>query len=259
MSKYIEYWQKAVPWTFRGEGLTYEQKRKMRYELQDYMIQAIGFESYRSKIVVELGCGGGIDSAEFARNGAEVVSIDFTRTAVEATKSTLEEAGVIHQNIIQADLHNLPLRDSIADCIYSFGVLHHIPDVENVISEVVRIAKERSDVICMLYNRESILYAYSILFLHRNEGVNDEQRLIGLYSERILGCPYTKAYTKEEAVSLFSRYFNEISAKVYYNVVDLPGKRKFKLNIPDEYQLGWHIIVKCRGKKYTALSINNIS
>jgi ubiquinone/menaquinone biosynthesis C-methylase UbiE len=258
MSKYIEYWQKAVPWTFRGEGLTYEQKRRMRYELQDYMIPAVGFESYRSKVVVELGCGGGIDSAEFARNGAEVISIDFTRTAVETAKSTLKEAGV-QPNVIQADLHHLPLRDSIADCIYSFGVLHHIPDVENVVSEVVRIANERSDVICMLYNRESILYAYSILFLHRNEGVNDEQQLLGLYSERILGCPYTKAYTKEEAVSLFSRYFNEVSAKVYYNVVDLPGKRKFKLNIPDEYELGWHIIVKCRGKKGTALSINNIS
>jgi hypothetical protein len=60
-------------------------------------------------------------------------------------------------------------------------------------------------------------------------------------------------------VFLFSRYFNEVSAKVYYNVVDLPGKRKFKLNIPDEYELGWHIIVKCRGKKGTALNINNIS
>jgi len=181
---------------FQRRGVHIRTKRRMRYELQDYMIQAIGFEFYRSKIVVELGCGGGIDSAEFARNGAEVVSIDFTRTAVEATKSTLEEAGIIHQNIIQADLHNLPLRDSIADCIYSFGVLYHIPDVENVISEVVRIANERSDVICMLY-------AYSILFLHRNEGVNDEQQLLGLYSERILGCPYAKAYTKEEAVSLF--------------------------------------------------------
>jgi len=57
----------------------------------------------------------------------------------------------------------------------------------------------------------------------------------------------------------FLRYFSEISAKVYYNVVDLLGKRKFKLNILDEYELGWHIIVKCRGKKYTTLSINNIS
>jgi 2-polyprenyl-3-methyl-5-hydroxy-6-metoxy-1,4-benzoquinol methylase len=177
MSKYIEYWQKAVPWTFEDERLTYEQKRRMRYELQDYMISAIGFESYRSKIVVELGCGGGIDSAEFARNGAEVISIDFTRTAVETTKSTLKEAGV-QPNIIQADLHNLSLRDSIADCIYSFGVLHHIPDVENIINEVVRIAKEQSDVICMLYNRESILYAYSILFLHRN-GVRSCDSVVG--------------------------------------------------------------------------------
>jgi hypothetical protein len=56
MNEYIEYWQNAVSWTFRREGLAYEQERRMRYELQDYMIQAIGFESYRSKIVVELGC-----------------------------------------------------------------------------------------------------------------------------------------------------------------------------------------------------------
>jgi ubiquinone/menaquinone biosynthesis C-methylase UbiE len=248
MSEYIQYWEKAVPWAFKGEGLTYEQKRRMRYELQDYMMSAIGFDSYQSKLVVELGSGAGIDSAEFARNGAEVISIDFTRTAVETTKSTLEQAGV-QPNVIRADLHYLPLRDSIADCIYSFGVLHHIPDVENVLREIVRVAKDKSEVICMLYNRESLLYAYSILFLHRNEGITDEQRLLSLYSERILGCPYTKAYTKDEAISLFSKYFREVSARVYYNVIDLPGRRKFKLNIPDEYELGWHIIVRCRDKK----------
>lgn len=214
------------------------------------MHDAIDFSLYRGKLVVELGCGGGVDSAEFAKNGAEVLSLDFTETAVETTNSILEDAGVM-PNVIQADLHNLPLRSSVADCIYSFGVLHHIPDVDSVIIEIARIAKVHSDVVCMLYNKDSILYAYSILFLHRDEGV-DEQRLVSMYSERILGCPYTKAYTKQEAISLFSGYFESISARVYYNVIDLPGSRKFKLNIPDEYELGWHIIVKCHGKKPTA-------
>ena len=69
ISKYIEYCQKAVPWSFRDEEVTYEQKRRTRYELQGYMIHATGFKSYRSKIVVKFGCEG-IDFAEFAKNGA---------------------------------------------------------------------------------------------------------------------------------------------------------------------------------------------
>jgi hypothetical protein len=65
-----------------------------------------------------------------------------------------------------------------------------------------------------------------------------------MYSERIFGCPYTKAYTKEEAIKLFENYFKNVKASVHYNVIDTLEKRKIKIAIPKDLELGWHIVIK---------------
>src|SRR6266700_8189058 len=90
----LEYWNKNVPWTFTGESLSYEEKRRLRYSLQDYMHSTIAFDSYKSKLVLELGSGGGIDSAEFERYGADIISVDFTETGSRATHALLQNANL---------------------------------------------------------------------------------------------------------------------------------------------------------------------
>ncbi len=242
----LEYWNKNLPWAFLGEDLSYDEKRRLRYSLQDYMRDSIGFDSYKSKLMLEVGSGGGIDSAEFGRNGTEVVSLDFTKSGSSATRDILEKADLPAKVVRSSALH-LPFREECFDCVYSFGVLHHIPEINNVLDETSRILKPDGELVCMLYNRASLLYAYSIVWSHKDEGL-DEDGLLRRYSERMLGCPYTKAFTKQEAMELFHRYFVDVRAQVKYNVIDLPDHRKFKLDIPDRYELGWHIIVKARIK-----------
>ena len=68
--------------------------------------------------------------------------------------------------------------------------------------------------------------------------------LLARYSERKEGNPYTRVYTKAEAEAMFSQYFKSCSVEVRYNVIDLPEQRKVKVSVPDEYELGWHLIVK---------------
>lgn len=240
-NEYVDYWEKAIPWRFTNENRPYEERRKMRYSLQDYMGESIGFERFKGRRVLEIGSGSGIDSAEFARNGAQVVSLDFTASGTQGTASLFKEAALI-PNATRAGAHLLPFRNAAFDCVYSFGVLHHIPDVEPVIREIVRVLRPGGELICMLYNKASLLYAYSILFAHRDES-RDEEQLVSMYSERMLGCPYTKAYTKDEARKLLSPYFEPIEVSVRYNVIDLRDQRKFKLGIPDSYELGWHLII----------------
>src|SRR5207245_5119976 len=104
---------------------------RMRYELQDYMLEAIPFGSFKGKRLLEVGSGSGIDSAEFGRNGAEVVSLDFTETGTTATRDTLNEAGVA-SNVVRADARRLPFREEAFDCVYSFGVLHHVRAVSRI-------------------------------------------------------------------------------------------------------------------------------
>jgi len=243
----IKYWEQSTPMSFVPEKFSYEEKRKFCYSLQDYMHDAFGFADFSGQLVLDLGCGAGIDSAEFARNGAKVVSVDLTRTATELARDLLKESG-LPPLVIQADVKALPFRDQAFDCVYCFGVLHHIPDVETVLAEIHRVLKPDGRVRAMLYHQDSLLYAYSIIYWR---GIKDgllgtltPEQLVSRYSERREGCPYTRAYTKDKARSLFSPWFKQITTEVHFNVLDLPEQRKVKVDISDTCELGWHLIVK---------------
>jgi hypothetical protein len=100
----------------------------------------------------------------------------------------------------------------------------------------------------MLYHRDSLLYAYSIIYWRGvkegNLGKLTPEQLLSRYSERNEGCPYTRAYTKDEAQDLFKKLFKQVTAEVHYNVIDLPDQRKVKVDVPEKYELGWHLVVK---------------
>jgi hypothetical protein len=100
----------------------------------------------------------------------------------------------------------------------------------------------------MLYHRDSLLYAYSIIYWRGiKEGLLKTltpEQLVSRYSERNEGCPYTRVYAREEARALFSRWFQNVAIEVHYNVIDLDEQRKVKIDVPDKYELGWHLIIK---------------
>ena len=255
-----DYWEKATPMNFADERWPYEKKRAFRYDLQDYMHDVFGFDRWAGKKVLEVGCGSGIDAVEFARNGAIVTATDITDNAVKLTKMLAEEAGV-NIKVVQASADKLPFKDDAFDLLYSYGTLHHIPDVDKAMSEIHRVLRPGGTVMAMLYNRDSLLYAYSIIYLHGilhdigdgwlmgsllGNTLLTEDELISRYSERIEGCPYTKVYTKEEARELFERWLRDVEISVHYNVLDMPEQRKVKFEIDDRWELGWHLVVKGR-------------
>lgn len=235
------YWENSTP--FRDFKETYEDRRTFRYQLQDYMHDSFHFEKWNGKKVVEIGCGVGIDSIEFARNGAIVTSCDITQDALSRTMEHAMQAGV-RLRIEQASATQLPFAANTFDLGFSFGVLHHIPDIKTALQEIRRVLVHGGKFMGMFYNRDSLLHAYSIVGEHSDEGLS-EHELECKYSERNLGCPYTHCYRKSELVALFSMVgFNDITVDVRFNVIDLPRQRKVKLQIDDKYELGWHLIVK---------------
>ena len=243
-----DYWNKRTPYTWGS----YKDMRELRYKLQDYMLDTFRFQDFKGKKVLEIGCGSGIDSAEFIKNGADVYATDMTESAVKHTKNLFKKLNFneeVISNVRKVDARNLPFEDNFFDHIYTYGVLHHIPDVKDAVSEIYRVLNPKGSCHVMLYHKNSLLYYYSILYLggikHKgfDEGLNEEQ-LTAKYSEAKENCPYTKVYTREDSYMLFKEAgFENIEVSIKYNVIDTDKIRKIKVdNMPNE--LGWHIIVK---------------
>jgi len=235
-----KYWENRVLYSWGS----YEEMWKLRYGLQDYMLKEFEFDKFRGKKVLEIGCGGGIDSIEFAKHGAIVIATDLTNEAIRVT-SELAKKLDIPLTTRRVDVCHLPFLDNSIDHIHCFGVLHHIPNVEKAISEMYRVLKENGTCYAMLYHKDSILYNYSILFLR---GIQQnyftsysEQEILNKFSEAKDGCPYTKVYTKKEAEILFNT-FRIVNTSIHYNVYDTLTKRKVKFLGPKH--LGWHLVVK---------------
>lgn len=244
-----DFWSRAVPMTFEDQPKSYEEKRIFRYSLQNYMHEEYRFQDFKDKKVLEIGVGSGIDAAEFLRNGANVIGIDFSSNAIRNANLLFKEAKVDGQ-IILADARALPFTDSEFDAVYSYGVIHHIPDIRAVLREVKRVLKPGGLFMGMAYNRDSLLHAYSIIYLHGIlEGLlskgKTELDLASNFSERFTGNPYTALYTANSLTELLENFFKAVTVRTHYNVIDTAEKRKVKFELEGGGEnLGWHLAFK---------------
>ena len=157
--------------------------------------------------LLEVGCGLGTDSRQFARLGAKVVAIDLSKSNALISKRGLEAYG-LEGEVIVADAENLPFRDLSFNLVYSFGVLHHTPDTQRAINEIYRALKQGGSTLIMLYHKGLsyywIILRYGILSLGLLRLPMEK-----LISRRYDHTPLSKMYAKRQAKRLF-RQFSQI-------------------------------------------------
>jgi 2-polyprenyl-3-methyl-5-hydroxy-6-metoxy-1,4-benzoquinol methylase len=123
------WWDERVPIHARSEFYGLEAFR--RGEPRDLGIEAEEVGDVRGLRMLHLQCHFGLTSLTFARLGAEVVGIDFSRPAIELATSLAEEQGLparfVCANVYDA-LDAVVERDF--DVVFaSYGVLAWLPDV----------------------------------------------------------------------------------------------------------------------------------
>jgi ubiquinone/menaquinone biosynthesis C-methylase UbiE len=64
-----------------------------------------------------------------------------------------------------ADAENLPFPSNTFDLGYSWGVLHHTPNTEKALAELVRVVRPGGEIKIMLYNRRG-MYAWKMWIKH---------------------------------------------------------------------------------------------
>jgi len=150
--------------------------------------------------VLEAGCGTGRMSEKLAKQVKLLVSVDFSLQSLMQNEIKLEASGLKNFHLIQADLCNLPLKDSLFDRALSCQVLEHVPtDVlrKKAVSEIKRIVKPGSTVVISAYQHSK--------WTKDKEGEHDG------------GIPYFR-FTESELTDLLETSFslNSISGVLVY-------------------------------------------
>jgi 2-polyprenyl-3-methyl-5-hydroxy-6-metoxy-1,4-benzoquinol methylase len=89
-SRVKEFWEKTpcgagdVTSVEPGDLDFFEAVERTRFEGDDFMFDVVGFDQWRAKQVLEVGCGLGTDLLQFARGGAEVHGVDLTEKSGDA-------------------------------------------------------------------------------------------------------------------------------------------------------------------------------
>lgn len=192
------------------------------------------YHRYRGARVLEVGCGLGTMASCWARSGARVTAVDLNPTSVLQTRRRFELAG-LPGTILEADARALPFDDAAFDYVYSWGVLHHSPELETSLSELLRVLRPNGELGVMLYNRHSFMYWYLIWYLegilHAERWSLDRLGLASRYGDagREEGNPYTWPVTRGELREVLEPRCAELSIRVlgtdldYVLTVLMPG------------------------------------
>lgn len=92
------------------------------------------------KVIIDVGCGGGLMAEEVARLGATVIGIDPSAASISTARAHAAESGLDIEYRVGAGEH-LPAGDRCADVVYCVDVLEHVADLDAVISETARVLK----------------------------------------------------------------------------------------------------------------------
>ena len=219
-----------------------------RYRLQSHILELLDRFDWDGKRVLEIGTGVGTDARQLIQRGASYTGINIDAGSTVATATALQVFGV-PGHVLQCDATRMHFPNASFDFVYTFGVLHHIPDVEAAMREIVRVLKPGGEVLAMLYNRTSINYALEIKVL-RKLGVQFLRVPGAVELLSNLGLPREKLerhralarrawrMSEEEWLSRntdgpdnpFSRVYDEAEAAALFSAFDVKSQQVFYFN-----------------------------
>ena len=96
--------------------------------------------------ILDVGCGGGLLSEEFAKSGAEVTGIDISENSLKIARTHAVENDLTI-NYKSGYAENIPANDNTFDVVICADCIEHVNNLEKVISEVSRVLKD-SGIFC---------------------------------------------------------------------------------------------------------------
>jgi ubiquinone/menaquinone biosynthesis C-methylase UbiE len=140
-----------------GGQAYFERLLRMRGEYGPWMADSLGYAETGGLRVLDVGCGQGIDVANYAMAGARATGVDLTPRHVELARAHLA-ALELEAEIVEGDAEKLPFPDESFERVSSNGVLHHTPDMPAALREIRRVLTADGEARVIVYNRWSFHY-----------------------------------------------------------------------------------------------------
>jgi SAM-dependent methyltransferase len=122
---------------------------------EDRWRRFFGYETTHDKVVLDYGCGIGVEALQYCRGGNDVVVADISRDNVRLAMRVCKLAGfdVASFQIVPEMLVN-PLFGKF-DVIHCCGVLHHIPDPVSVVAAMAESLEDEGELRLMVYSSQA--------------------------------------------------------------------------------------------------------
>ena len=204
----------------------YDELEQRRYEREPEIFSFAQFTRSYGQRILEVGVGAGADFLQWVRSGAKAHGVDLTPEAIQHTERRLEAYGLKAEELRIADCESLPYEENSFDLVYSWGVIHHSPNTEQALRELVRVCRPGGSCKLMVYNRHSLVafrlwLKYGLL---AGKPWRSLSRVVYHHMESI----GTKAYTRKEVEAMLSPLSVEnvrIEPTItYYDVKDVTNK-----------------------------------
>lgn len=176
----------------------FDQVEQRKYFVEPHIPAFADFARWRGKKVLEVGCGIGTDTMNFARAGAQVTAVDLSSKSLEVARKRAEVFGLQDRiQFYQADAEKLTEYVPVDryDLVYSFGVIHHTPNPNNVLEQIRSYMSPDSTFKVMVYHHHSWKVAWIVTSLGQCRFWKAKE-LIATHAEAATGCPIAYTYTR---------------------------------------------------------------
>lgn len=188
--------------------------------------------------LLEVGSGIGVDSIQLARCGFDVTAVDLTSNAIRVARQFAEHRGVA-VNFRLGNAEGLDFPDESFDAVYSFGVLHHTPDIDRAVAEVRRVLRPGGTAYVMLYHRNSLVNLVHKVLRLPYESPRDRKD----------HCPVVYTFSRLGAKRLFAEFADVSVRSEYpftYGFGSLGSRTPLWFRRALGRVIGWHLMITAK-------------